>query len=274
LPAVTSFQRVLEAAPPVARKRVAICMPAYFASKTLEATLRAIPAGCYDLLILGDDASTDGTAELAATLGCHVIRSASNRGYGGNQKQIYQAALDQGAEIVVMLHPDGQYDARLIPYFVGFVAAGVADLMLGNRVRTRRECLRDGMPVWKYLSNRLLTIFENVMLGQNLGEFHSGFRVYRREVLETIPFHGNSEDFVFDSEVIAQAVWFGFKVADAPMPVRYFPEASSIGMRRSLRYGISTVSVVLRFLLARTGIYRSRLFTRTVSEPRGSSSST
>jgi glycosyltransferase involved in cell wall biosynthesis len=243
-----------------ARPRVAICMPAYFAARTLESVLREIPPGCYDDLILGDDASTDGTAELAERLGLFVIRSAKNRGYGGNQKQIYQAALDRGAEIVVMLHPDGQYDARLIPSFTGFVAAGVADMLLGNRVRTRAECLRDGMPFWKYFSNRFLTILENVLLGQNLGEFHSGFRVYRRKLLETIPFHENSEDFVFDSEVIAQAVWFGFKVADAPMPVRYFKEASSISFRRSLRYGIATVGVAVKYVLQKTGLFRFRLF--------------
>ncbi len=235
-------------------------MPAYFAAKTLERTLAEIPAGCADDLILGDDASTDGTAELAERLGLFVVRSPRNRGYGGNQKQIYQAALDRGADIVVMLHPDGQYDARLIPAFVRFVATGVADMMLGCRVRTRRECLRDGMPIWKYLSNRLLTIFENVAFGQNLGEFHSGFRVYRRALLEAIPFHRNSEDFVFDSEMIAQAIHHGFKVADAPMPVRYFPEASSINFRRSLRYGVTTVWVAIKYLLQRTGLFRFRLF--------------
>jgi glycosyltransferase involved in cell wall biosynthesis len=243
-----------------AQARVAIVMPAYFAAKTLEQTLREIPAGCYDDLILGDDASTDGTAELAERLGMIVVRSPKNRGYGGNQKQIYRAALDRGAEIVVMLHPDGQYDARLIPYFIGFVRDGVADLMLGNRVRTRAECLSCGMPVWKYFSNRLLTIFENVLLGQNLGEMHSGFRVYRRAVLERIPFEKNSEDFVFDSELIAQAVWHGFKIADAPMPVRYFPEASSINFKRSLRYGFATVATALKFLLQRMRLGRFALF--------------
>lgn len=235
-------------------------MPAYFAAKTLEGTLAEIPKGCYDDLILGDDASTDGTAELAEKLGLFVVRSPKNRGYGGNQKQIYQAALDRGADIVVMLHPDGQYDARLIPHFVGFVRDGVADVMLGNRVRTRRECLKNGMPIWKYFSNRMLTIFENIAFGQNLGEMHSGFRVYRREVLQKVPFQQNSEDFVFDSEFIAQAVWHGFKLADAPMPVRYFPEASSINFRRSTRYGLATVSTALKFLLQKLRLGRFRLF--------------
>jgi glycosyltransferase involved in cell wall biosynthesis len=242
------------------RGRVAICMPAYHAAKTLVATLAEIPDGCADDLILGDDASTDGTAELAERLDLQVIRSPRNRGYGGNQKQIYQAALERGADIIVMLHPDGQYDAALIPSFVGLVESGVADLLLGNRIRTRRECLNGGMPVWKYVSNRLLTIFENVALGQNLGEFHSGFRVYRRGLLEAIPFHDNSEGFAFDSEVIAQAVYRGFKVADAPMPVRYFPEASSISFSGSVRYGLRTVWTVVKYWLQRTGLFRFRLF--------------
>ncbi len=248
------------------RARVFVCMPAYRAARTLEATIRELPAGSYDEIVLGDDASDDGTAELAEALGLTVVRSPHNRGYGGNQKQIYQAALDRGADIIVMLHPDGQYDGSLVPAFVEFVARGVADVMLGNRVRTRRECLRDGMPLWKYLANRCLTIFENVALGQNLGEFHSGFRVYRRAVLEAIPFHDNSEDFVFDSELLAQAVHLGFRVADAPMPVRYFPEASSISFRRSLRYGLTTVWVVAKFLAQRLGL-RQAMFRRRVADP-------
>ncbi len=242
--------------------RVAICLPAYQAAETLERCLREIPPGCFHDLVLGDDASTDGTAELAERLGLAVVRSPRNRGYGGNQKQIYQAALQRGADIVVMLHPDGQYDASLIPHFVGFVRAGVADVMLGNRVRTRRECLRGGMPFWKYVSNRLLTLVENVAFGQNLGEFHSGFRVYRRSVLEAIPFLDNSEDFVFDTELLAQVVFFGFRVGDAPMPVRYFPEASSISFRRSLRYGAASMLTVAKFWLQRLGLGRFRLFTR------------
>lgn len=247
-------------APVERRARVAVCMPAYHAAKTLVGTLAEIPAGCCDEIILGDDASTDGTAELAEELGLQVVRSPQNRGYGGNQKQIYRAALDCKADIIVMLHPDGQYDASLIPAFVGFVESGVADLMLGNRIRTRRECLAGGMPVWKYLSNRLLTVFENVALGQNLGEFHSGFRVYRRELLEAIPFEQNSEGFAFDSELIAQAVYGGFRVADAPMPVRYFPEASSISFRASVRYGVRTVATVVKYWLQKMRLGRFAMF--------------
>jgi glycosyltransferase involved in cell wall biosynthesis len=241
------------------KPRVAICMPAYQAAKTLRETLKEIPEGSYDL-ILGDDASTDGTADLAEKLDLHVIRSPKNRGYGGNQKQIYHAALDHGADIIVMLHPDGQYDARLIPAFVEMVDHGVCDMLLGNRVRTRRECLRSGMPWWKYLSNRLLTITENVVLGVNLGEFHSGFRVYRRQVLLKIPFENNSEGFLFDTQLIAQAVYHGFTLGDAPTPVRYFSQASSISFKRSVAYGLGTLWVLIQFWLQKLGLGRFKLF--------------
>ncbi len=157
-----------------------------------------------------------------------MIRHERNEGYGGNQKTCYREALAQGADVVVMLHPDYQYDSRLIPYFLGYLELDICDVMLGNRIRTRQEALRGGMPLYKYLSNRVFTFLENVVLGQNLGDFHSGFRVYRREVLERIPFERNSNDFVFDSEFLAQAAYHGFRIGDAPVPVRYFPEASSI----------------------------------------------
>jgi glycosyltransferase involved in cell wall biosynthesis len=235
-------------------------MPAYQAAKTLRETLKEIPEGCYHDLILGDDASTDGTADLAEKLGLSVIRSPHNRGYGGNQKQIYRAALDRGADIIVMLHPDGQYDARLIPAFLAMVDHGVCDMLLGNRVRTRRECLRSGMPWWKYLSNRVLTITENVFLGVNLGEFHSGFRVYRRQVLLKIPFEENSEGFLFDTQLIAQAVYHGFTLGDAPMPVRYFSEASSIPFKASVVYGLGTLGVLLQFCLQKLRLGRFKLF--------------
>ncbi|MHC4898072.1 MAG: glycosyltransferase family 2 protein [Planctomycetota bacterium] len=235
-------------------------MPAYQAAKTLRETLNEIPEDCYHDLVLGDDASTDGTAELAEKLGVHVIRSQQNRGYGGNQKQIYRAALERGADIIVMLHPDGQYDARLIPAFIEVVNHGVCDMLLGNRIRTRKECLKSGMPWWKYLSNRLLTITENVVFGVNLGEFHSGFRVYRRQLLEKIPFEDNSEGFVFDSQLIAQAVYHGFTLGDAPMPVRYFREASSIAFWNSVAYGLGTLWVLLRFWLQKLRLGRFKLF--------------
>ncbi len=248
---------------PLQRPKVAVVMPAYNAEKTLRATLEDIPPDSYDMILLGDDCSADGTLELAKSLGLEVLKTPRNLGYGGNQKMLYRAALERGADLVVMLHPDNQYDARLVPFFTGFLRAGVCDVILGNRIRSRKECLKGGMPVWKYLSNRFLTIVQNLCLGQNLGEFHSGFRAYRREVLETIPFERNSDGFAFDAQFLAQAVWFGFRVADAPMPVRYFKEASSIAFWPSVRYGLGNLRVSAQYLLARMGL-RSSLF-----QPRG-----
>jgi glycosyltransferase involved in cell wall biosynthesis len=193
-------------------------------------------------------------------MGLSVIVHEKNTGYGGNQKTCYQYCLEKGADIVVMIHPDYQYDARVIPHAVGIVELGICDVVLGNRVRGRKETLRCGMPWWKYVSNRALTAFENLMLGQNLGEFHSGFRVYRRKVLETIPFERNSDDFVFDTQFLVQAVHFGFRLGDVPVPVRYFNEASQINFRRSSKYGLQTLTTVGKFWLNRLGMWKSPLF--------------
>jgi glycosyltransferase involved in cell wall biosynthesis len=189
-----------------------------------------------------------------------VIAHPENRGYGGNQKTCYREALARGADIVVMIHPDYQYDSRVIPHAVGFIEMGICDVVLGNRIRSRQEAMAGGMPVYKYISNRFLTSFENFALGQNLGDFHSGFRVYSKAVLERIPFETNSDDFVFDTQFLVQAVRFGFRLGDIPVPVRYFDEASSINFHRSLKYGISTLGVVGQYWLDRLGIRRSRLF--------------
>jgi hypothetical protein len=159
-----------------------------------------------------------------------------------------------------MLHPDYQYDSRLIPYFIGYIEMGICDIMLGSRIRTRREALKGGMPLYKYLINRILTLVENIVLGQNLGDCHSGFRIYRREALEKIPFEKNSNDFAFDSEFLVQAAFQGFRIGDAPVPVRYFPEASSIDFTGSLKYGLKTLWILARYLLQKWGILRSRLF--------------
>jgi glycosyltransferase involved in cell wall biosynthesis len=242
--------------------KVIVVMPAYNAELTVEKTFSDLPPGSVDEVILVDDCSKDRTVEVARGLGIHVIERDRNGGYGANQKMCYDEALSRGADIVVMVHPDYQYDSTLVPFFTGFVWRGTCDVMLGSRVRTRREVLDGGMPVYKYLSNRFLTLLENVFLGQNLGDFHSGFRVYRREVLETIPYHSNSDDFVFDSQILAQATFFGFKIGDAPVPVRYFEEASSINLRRSLVYGTLTVATLLRFWLHKLSIARSRIFER------------
>jgi len=244
------------------RGKVIIVMPAYNAAATLERTFLDIPPGTADQIILVDDGSQDNTVEIATRLGLTVIQHQRNEGYGSNQKTCYREALTQGADTIVMLHPDYQYDSRLIPYFLGYLDLNICDVMLGNRIRTREEALRGGMPLYKYLMNRILTLLENVVLGQNLGDFHSGFRVYRREVLETIPFERNSNDFAFDSEFLAQAAYQGFRIGDAPVPVRYFSEASSIDFFGSFRYGLKTLWVLLRYLLHQWGLVRCSLFSK------------
>ena len=245
---------------PKRKHRVMAVLPAYNAERTLAATIADFPPGSVDEILLVDDCSKDRTVEIARQMGLTVIVHDKNTGYGGNQKTCYRYALDRGADIVVMIHPDYQYDARVIPHAVGMIELGICDVVLGNRVRSRVEALACGMPWWKYIANRGLTAFENMALGQNLGEFHSGFRVYRRNVLETIPFASNSDDFVFDSQFLVQAVHFGFRLGDVPVPVRYFREASSINFRRSTKYGLETLKVVSQFWLNKLGIWRCGLF--------------
>jgi glycosyltransferase involved in cell wall biosynthesis len=221
-----------------------------------------------DEILLVDDGSTDRTVAIAREMGLTVVEHPRNRGYGGNQKTCYRYALDHGADVVVMIHPDYQYDARVIPHAVGIVELGICDVVLGNRVRSRKEALACGMPWWKYVANRGLTVFENFALGQNLGEFHSGFRVYRQSVLETIPFERNSDDFVFDTQFLVQAVHFGFRLGDVPVPVRYFKEASQINFRRSTKYGVQTLMTVGGYWLHRAGFRKSGLFHRHETGPK------
>jgi glycosyltransferase involved in cell wall biosynthesis len=240
--------------------KVVAVMPAYNAEMTLAATLADMPAGCVDEVILVDDGSKDRTVEVAREMGLTVFVHPENKGYGGNQKTCYREALARGAEIVVMIHPDYQYDSRVIPHAVGIIELGICDVVLGSRIRSRAEARNGGMPRYKYLANRFLTAVENMALGQNLGDFHSGFRVYRREVLERIPYEGNSDDFVFDTQFLVQAVRLGFRLGDIPVPVRYFDEASSINFRRSLRYGLLTLGVVGQFWLDRLRLWRSPRF--------------
>jgi glycosyltransferase involved in cell wall biosynthesis len=240
--------------------RVVVVMPAYNAAKTLERTYADIPHELVDQIILVDDVSADPTVDVARQLGLDVIVHRQNLGYGGNQKTCYDAALEAGAEVVVMLHPDYQYDATRIPALVAPILAGEADLMLGSRFLG--DPLAGGMPRWKYLSNRFLTILENVAFGLHLSEYHTGLRAYSRRLLETIPYHLNSNDFVFDQELVAQVVAAGgMRIGEIAVPTRYFEEASSVNFRRSVVYGLSTLRVVARYILHQARIRRSRKLT-------------
>jgi len=233
------------------KRRVVIVMPAYNAARTLESTFRAIPEGYYDEIVVVDDHSRDDTAELARRLSLKAIRHPHNVGYGGNQKTCYMEALRSGADIVVMLHPDGQYDPGIIPEMVRPVQEGRADLVLGSRMLTPGGAARGGMPLWKRIANRFLTTAENLAMGRHFSECHTGYRAYSRRFLETVPFLRNSNDFVFDAEVIFQAVHFGLPVVEVPVSTRYFADASSVGFRVGVVYGLGTLWTALRFLLHR-----------------------
>ena len=241
--------------------KVIVVLPAYNAEKTLEKTVRDIPAGSVDEIILVDDCSTDGTAALARKLGLTTIVHERNKGYGGNQKTCYAEALKRGADIVIMIHPDYQYDARLAPIMAALISNDICDFVCGNRIRTRWEALDGGMPVYKYFFNRALTILENTLTGENLGEWHSGLRAYSRKTLETIPWELNSDDFVFDQQFIIQAAFMKLRIGDVPVAVRYFPEASSINFRRSCVYGLSALIALGQFLLQKSGLVRFKLLT-------------
>ncbi len=255
--------------PSIGKPRVIAVMPAYNAAATLERTVADIPQGIVDEVILVDDCSRDHTAELARKLGLTVIVHEKNKGYGGNQKTCYTQALASGADFIVMIHPDYQYDSRVVGAAVEFLRLGICDVMLGSRIRSRQEAFAGGMPAWKYFANRILTAIENMALGQNLGDFHSGFRAYRREVLETIPWQDNTDDFAFDSQFLAQSVYFGFKLGDVPVPVRYFDEASSINFRRCIKYGFTTLWIMLQYWLQKLGLARFKIFKRQPSKRQG-----
>ncbi len=239
------------------RPRVVVVMPAYNAARTLARTYADIPRDVVDHVILVDDLSADETIDVARRLDLHVVAHRQNRGYGGNQKTCYDTALAEGADVVVMLHPDYQYDATRIPALIAPILAGERDLMLGSRFLG--DPLAGGMPRWKHASNRFLTEVENAAFGLRLSEYHTGFRAYSRHFLETIHYELNSDDFVFDQELVAQAVACGFRrrIGEIPVPTRYFAEASSVGFRRSVVYGLSTLGVVARYLFDRLGLVRS-----------------
>ena len=241
------------------RKRITVVLPAYNAARTLRRTYAEIPHDIVDDVILTDDASADGTAALAKELGIHTIRHDRNRGYGGNQKTCYTAALARGADIVVMLHPDYQYTPRLVTAMASMLTSGQFDAVLASRI-LGRGALHGGMPVYKYVANRVLTLAENLMLGIKLSEYHTGYRAWTREVLERLPLRACSDDFVFDNQMIAQAVQFGFKIGEISCPTKYFAEASSINFRRSTIYGLGVLRTALDFRLNRMGLHRAAIF--------------
>jgi glycosyltransferase involved in cell wall biosynthesis len=207
------------------KSKVVIIMPAYNAARTLERTFEDIPKDFGDKIILVDDCSKDDTVKIAKRLGLRVVFHERNMGYGANQKTCYDTAIESGADIIIMIHPDYQYDSSLAPLFAELIERGVCDIVLGSRVRTRKECLDSGMPLYKYISNRLLTLLENLATGQNLSEWHTGYGAYSRKVLEDIPYHNNSNGFVFDSQFLIQAAHFGFKIVDLKVTCRYMSEA-------------------------------------------------
>jgi len=222
-------------------------MPAYNAEKTLEKTYRDIPKDIVDEVIVVDDSSKDETVKIAKELGLTTVIHKKNLGYGGNQKTCYREALKSGSDIIVMIHPDYQYDATLTKYLVDPIKDGIFDIMLGSRIRSRKEALQGGMPWWKYYSNRILTLFENIATGLSLSEYHTGFRAYSEKVLKEIPFETFSDDFVFDQQILIYSIAKGFKIGEIAVPVRYFPEASSINFIRSLKYGIMTVLEIIKY---------------------------
>jgi glycosyltransferase involved in cell wall biosynthesis len=241
------------------RDKVIVVLPAYNAGRTLERTCAEIPAGTADEILLVDDASRDDTVQVARRLGLTVVTHERNLGYGGNQKTCYRAALDRGAGIVVMLHPDYQYPPQILPAMVELVRSRLFDVVLGSRV-LGRGALRGGMPLYKYAGNRFLTLAENLLVGRKLSEYHTGYRAYSRKVLETVPLLENSDGFVFDNQILCQAFAFGFTIGEVSSPCRYFPEASSIGFASSVRYGFGVLGTGLAYRLDRWGVRRSRRF--------------
>jgi len=242
-------------------RRVVVVMPAYNAARTLRRTYEEVMAqGLVDLLIVVDDASTDETARIAAALpGTRLLVHEQNRGYGANQKTCYRAALEAGADIVVMVHPDYQYTPKLLPAMVSLVGSDVYACVLGSRI-LGGGARRGGMPGWKYLANRALTLAENILLGSKLSEFHTGYRAFSAPLLRELPLDANSDDFVFDNQVLAEILWRGYDIAEITCPTLYFPEASSIGFARSVRYGVGCLATGLEFRLARWGVRASARF--------------
>jgi len=241
------------------RKKIIVVFPAYNAEKTLEQTYKEIPFNVVDGVLLVDDRSIDNTVELARNLGIKTILHDRNHGYGKNQKTCYKAALELGADIVVMVHPDYQYTPKLITAMASMIAFEVYDVVLGSRI-IGGQSLKGGMPLYKYIANRFLTMFQNIFLGSKLSEFHTGYRAFSRKVLETLPLEENSDDFVFDNEMLAQIIFFGYKIGEVSCPTKYFEDASSIGFRRSITYGTGVAITTLKYVLHRLNFNRYPIF--------------
>ena len=244
----------------IKKPKIVIIMPAYNAEKTLEKTYKDIPKNIASEIILVDDDSRDSTVKMAKRLGIKTFVHPQNRGYGANQKTCYTLAINEKADIIVMIHPDYQYDATLTADLIKPIIDDRFDIMLGSRIRTRKEAIKGGMPLYKYIANRFLTIAENIVLGQNLSEYHTGFRAFHKNVLTILPFHKFSDDFVFDQDILISAIKSGFKIGEIPVPIRYFPQASSINFKRSLKYGIEIILDLLKYILSSIGIYNSKIF--------------
>jgi glycosyltransferase involved in cell wall biosynthesis len=240
-------------------KKIVVVLPAYNAAKTLETTYREIPLEIVDEVVLVDDASRDDTPEVARKLGITTIVHERNLGYGGNQKTCYRTALGLGADIVIMLHPDYQYTPHLVPAMAAMIAYGEFDAVLASRI-LGTGALKGGMPFYKYVSNRFLTFAENILLGQKLSEYHTGYRAFSRAVLEALPLERNSDDFVFDNQMLAQITWCGFRIGELSCPTKYFPEASSINFQRSVTYGLGVLGTALSYRLSRMGILHGKIY--------------
>jgi glycosyltransferase involved in cell wall biosynthesis len=237
-------------------KRVVVVMPAYKAEATLEKTYREIPFEFVDEVVLVDDSSPDNTVKEAERLGIrHIIRHDVNKGYGGNQKSCYRKALELNADIVIMLHPDYQYTPYLLTAMISIIGNDLYPVVFGSRI-LGKGALKGGMPMYKYIANRFLTLFQNILMGQKLSEYHTGYRAFSRDVLENVPFHKCDDDFVFDNEMIAQIFWKNYEIAEVTCPTKYFEEASSINFARSTKYGLGVLRVSIRYFLAKLGILR------------------
>ena len=240
-------------------KKIVVVMPAYNAEKTLEITYNDIPFEIVDNVILVDDASRDRTLEIARKMGIHTVLHTENLGYGGNQKTCYRTALELGADVVIMVHPDYQYTPRLIPALASMIAYGEFDAVLGSRI-LGVGALKGGMPLYKYMANRFLTLFENLLLGHKLSEYHTGYRAFSREILEQLPLEKNSDDFVFDNQMLAQIIYFGYRIGELSCPTRYFTDASSINFRRAVMYGLGVLKTSVQFRLQKWGLQASPIF--------------